>query len=180
MNNVVPFPGEGKNGAGSDGGGPEDPMLEQRVGRLEEKVDRIEGILVRLEPKILEVLQTVTNHSAQLSRLETTIATKDELHKVQVDTIEIKSGQLAAEEQLNGKIGEMDGRLSGKIGEMDGRLSGKLGAIDGRLSGIEGRIGSVEGRFNQVPTIWGMLGIVATLLIGMAGLIFTAGKFFHP
>lgn len=148
-------------------------MLEQRVGRLEEKVDRIENILLRLEPKILEVLQTVANHSLQFARLETNMATRDELHKVQLDTIEIKAGQLAVEERLNAKIGEMDGRLSGKIGEMDGRLSGKLGAIDGRLSGI-------EGRFNQVPTIWGMLGIVATLLIGIAGLMFTPGKFFHP
>jgi len=152
-----------------DGGGPEDPMLEQRVGRLEEKVDRIEGILLRLEPKIIEVLQTVTNHSLQLARLETNMATRDELHKVQVDVIEIKGDQRAAEERLNGKIGEMDGRLTGK-----------LGAIEGRLSGIEGRITTTEGRFNQVPTIWGMLGIVATLLIGMAGLMFTAGKFFHP
>ena len=144
-------------------------MLEQRVGRLEEKVDRIEGILVRLEPKIQEVLQTVTTQSGQLSRLETTMATKDELHKVQIDLTELKGSQAAFEERFNGKLGEMDGRLSGK-----------LGAIEGRLSGIEGRIGSVEGRFNQVPTIWGMLGIVATLLIGIAGLMFTAGKFFHP
>jgi hypothetical protein len=37
------------------GGGPEDPMLEQRVVRLEEKLDRIETILTRLEPKITEV-----------------------------------------------------------------------------------------------------------------------------
>ncbi len=155
-------------------------MLEQRVGRLEEKVDRIEGILLRLEPKILEVLQTVTNHSLQLARLETNMATRDELHKVQLDTIEIKAGQLAVEERLNAKIGEMDGRLSGRLGEIDGRLTGKLGAIDGRLAGIEGRITTTEGRFNQVPTIWGMLGVVATLLIGIAGLMFTAGKFFHP
>ena len=33
-------------------------MLEQRVGRLEEKVDRIEAIFMRLEPQISEVLRT--------------------------------------------------------------------------------------------------------------------------
>jgi hypothetical protein len=101
-------------------------MLEQRVGRLEEKVERIEAILVRLEPQIKEILLTGAKQA--------------DLNKVQLDIAEMK----------------------------------------GRLSGIEGRIGSVEGRFNQVPTIWGMLGIVATLLIGIAGLMFTAGKFFHP
>jgi len=169
-----------QGGKGTEGGGPEDPMLEQRVGKLEEKVDRIESILLRLEPKILEVLQTVTDHSRQLARLETNMATKEELHKVQVEVIEIKGDQRAAEERLNGKIAAMDERLNGKIGEMDGRLSGRLGAIDGRLSGIEGRITTTEGRFNQVPTIWGMLGVIATLLIGLAGLMFTAGKFLHP
>ncbi len=45
---------------------------------------------------------------------------------------------------------------------------------------MKGRLSGIEGRFNQVPTIWGMLGVVATLLIGIAGLMFTAGKFFHP
>ncbi len=60
QNNVFPLrPGEQKEGSDSgDGGGPEDPMLEQRVGRLEEKVDRIEAILTRLEPQISEVLRT--------------------------------------------------------------------------------------------------------------------------
>ena len=45
-------------GGAANGGGPEDPMLEQRVGRLEEKVDRIEAISMRLEPQISEVLRT--------------------------------------------------------------------------------------------------------------------------
>ena len=53
-----------------DGGGPEDPMLEQRVGRLEEKVDRIEAILVRLEPKITEVLQNTAKQSVDLNKLQ--------------------------------------------------------------------------------------------------------------
>lgn len=63
--------------------------------------------------------------------------------------------------------------ISAKIGSIDGRIDG----INGRLEGIDKRIGGVEGRFSQVPTIWGMLGILATLMLGMAGLIFTAGKY---
>jgi hypothetical protein len=145
MNNVFPLrPGEQKEGSDSgDGGGPEDPMVEQRIQRLEAGVSEIKSTLLKLDAKF--------------------------------DLLDAKfDGKLGEmDSRLSGKLGEMDGRLSGKIGEMDGRLTGKLGAIEGRLSGI-------EGRFNQVPTIWGMLGIVATLLIGIAGLMFTAGKFFHP
>ncbi len=52
MNNVVPFPGEprGKDGSG-DGGGPEDPMLEQRVARLEADMSEIKSTLVKLDAK---------------------------------------------------------------------------------------------------------------------------------
>src|SRR5208283_561594 len=79
-----------------DGGGPEDPMLEQRVGRLEEKVDRIETILTRLEPQIKEVLRTgakqaeLTKLQSDLIRFEAAAATKDDLHKVQLDLAEVK------------------------------------------------------------------------------------------
>jgi hypothetical protein len=98
MNNVFPLrPGEQKEGSDSDdGGGPEDPMLEQRVGRLEEKVDRIEAILMRLEPQISEVLRTgakqadLTKLQSDFIRFEAAAATKDDLHKVQLDLVEVK------------------------------------------------------------------------------------------
>jgi hypothetical protein len=54
------------------GGGPRDPegpMLEQRVGRLD-------NILERLEPKITEILLTG--------------AKQNELHKIQIDLAEVK------------------------------------------------------------------------------------------
>lgn len=85
-----------------DGGGPEDPMLEARVGRLEEKVDRVEAILTRLEPKISEVLQNTSKHSADLNKLqldfarfESSAATKDDLHKVQIDLARV-DGRVAS------------------------------------------------------------------------------------
>jgi hypothetical protein len=127
-------------GGAANGGGPEDPMLEQRVGRLEEKVDRIEAVVTRIDGMVTRILETGAKQSADILEIKATGAKQADLNKVQLDIAEMK----------------------------------------GRLSGIEGRIGSVEGRFNQVPTIWGMLGIVATLLIGIAGLMFTAGKLFHP
>jgi hypothetical protein len=52
------------------GDGPEDPMLEQRVARLEQ-------ILEKLEPKITEILLTGAKQS--------------DLHKVQTDLAEVKS-----------------------------------------------------------------------------------------
>lgn len=77
-------------------------MLEARVGRLEEKVDRIEAILVRLEPKISEVLQNTAKQSVDLNKLqldfarfESTAATKDDLHKVQIDLAKIE-GRVAS------------------------------------------------------------------------------------
>lgn len=125
--NVVPlFPDED-----GDGGGPEDPMLEARVGRLETDLAEIKSTLKDL-------------------RADVRVQEKD--------LTEIKF----------------------TLAKLDAKLDGKLGAIEGRLSGIEGRIGSVEGRFNQVPTIWNMFALIVTLLIGMAGLMFTAGKFLHP
>jgi hypothetical protein len=95
MNNVVPFPGESENRAGSDGGGPEDPMLEQRVGRLEEKVDGIEAILVRLEPQIKEILLAGAKQA--------------DINKLQSEVVEIKNRQPL----IDGRLAGIDGRLSG-------------------------------------------------------------------
>jgi hypothetical protein len=44
------------------GSGPEDPMLE-RIEKLETKTDRIEAILLRLEPKITELFLTCAKQS---------------------------------------------------------------------------------------------------------------------
>lgn len=121
-------------------------MFEQRVGKLEEKVDRIEVILTRLEPKIAEVLQTCAKQS--------------DLHKLQLDVVELKA-------------------TSAKQTDLT-KVQADIAEMKGRLSGIEGRIGSVEGRFNQIPTIWHLFVFNVTLLVGMAGLIYTAGKSLHP
>lgn len=129
----------------TSGGGPEDPMLEQRVTKLEEKVDRIEAILQRLEPKITEILQVC--------------ARKADLEKLQTEFVDLKATTAKQADLI--------------------RVQTDIAEIKGRLGGIESRIAGVEGRFTQVPTIWGMLGLIGTLLIGIAGLMFTAGKYFH-
>ena len=128
-------------------------MLEQRVARLEEQGGRIERILETLAPKITEIQ----------ARMAT-----------QADIAEIKR-EVAG---LNNRISVMDGRFEGINDRFDG-ISGRFDGINGRLEGIDKRIAGVEGRFSQVPTIWGMLGILATLLIGLTGIIFTVGKYLH-
>jgi hypothetical protein len=51
MSIVIQFPGAG----GGSGSGPEDPMLEERVSRLEEKFERIERVLQDMAPRIVEL-----------------------------------------------------------------------------------------------------------------------------
>jgi hypothetical protein len=82
----------------TSGGGPEDPMLEQRVAKLEEKVDRIEAILQRLEPKITEALLTnakqadLSKLQVQIVEFQATAARQADLQKLQVDIAEVKGG----------------------------------------------------------------------------------------
>lgn len=82
-------------------------MLEQRVGKLEEKVDRVEAILVRLEPKITEVLQTCAKQSDLLKlqldvvEIKATSAKQSDLHKAQADIAEMK-----------GRLGGVEARFS--------------------------------------------------------------------
>ncbi len=85
-------------------------MLEARVGKLEEKVDRIEAILTRLEPKIMEILQIGAKQSA-------------DLQKVQIDVVEIKSTS-AKQIDLN--------KLQADMAELKGRFSG----FDARFSAL--------------------------------------------
>ncbi len=121
-------------------------MLEQRFVRLEEKVDRIEATLLRIDAKVTEVLQTGAKQ-ADLTKLqrdficfEANAATKDDLHGLQADVIEIKNSQPL---------------------------------IDGRLTGIDGRLSGISDRFASLPTVWTMLGIVfTTWALGSGILIF--------
>ena len=52
--------------------------------------------------------------------------------------------------------------------------------IDGRIDGIEKRIDAVDKRFSMIPTTWQVISIIAMLLMGIAGIVFTAGRFLRP
>jgi hypothetical protein len=98
------------------GGGPEDPMIEQRVANLEATVGDIRTSGARIEAKL-------ERHEEALRRIEDAL-------KVLVDVRE------------------------------------KVAHIDGRLANI--------------PTFWQTLALMATLLIGLSGIIFSASRFLHP
>jgi hypothetical protein len=140
-NNVVSLrPGEQDIGRGfGDGGGPEDPMLEQRVGKLEEKVDRIEAILTRLEPKIMEILHTGAKQSADIVELKTSGAKQVDLTKLQADAAEIKN----------------------KLPVIDGRFTG----LDGRLSGLSDRIGSLPSVWTMLGIVFTTWALGSGILI---------------
>lgn len=117
MSRIVPF---AKSDIASTGGsGPEDPMLEPRVEKLEQDVGRITVILERLEPRIIE--------------LHARSASQTELSALRADFA---------------------------------RLDGKIDGIDKRLANI--------------PNTWQVISILAALLIGIAGIVFAAGKFLKP
>lgn len=83
MTKIIPFAT-----AGSMGGGPEDPMLEQRVEALEANVSRIKDVVERLEPKIVEIL--------------TAGAKQDSLHKTQLEVAELKGRLTGLAERIAG------------------------------------------------------------------------------
>jgi hypothetical protein len=59
-------------------------------------------------------------------------------------------------------------------------LGVKFAGLEGRMAGLEGRMAGIEGRLSQIPTVSQSIAILATLLIGMSGVLFTASRLFHP
>ena len=156
-----------------DGGGPEDPMLEQRVGRLEEKADRIEAAVLRIDGMVQKILETQTKQSADIHEIKATGAKQADLNKLQLEVSEIKttSAKQADLNKLQIEVAEFRASAA-KQADLT-RVQADIGEVKGRLTGI-------EGRFTQIPTIWHLFVFIVTVLVGMAGLMFTAGKFLHP
>lgn len=100
MGEVVPIKtGRGGNSDGPSGSGPEGPDLENRVSLIENRLERVEAILVRLEPKITEIaieLKQVPKFS-DYARLQSDIAeirgktaTQADLQSARIDLAEVK------------------------------------------------------------------------------------------
>jgi hypothetical protein len=68
--NVIPFPGESLP---PGGGGPEDPMLEPRVARLEDDVREMKSTLKSIESKLNSVAENVAEIKGKVAQAPTWI-----------------------------------------------------------------------------------------------------------
>ncbi len=48
------------------------------------------------------------------------------------------------------------------------------------LADLREKVAHIDGRLANIPTFWQTILLMATLLVGIAGLLFTASKVFHP
>jgi hypothetical protein len=70
VSNVVDFPGEGRL---IGGGGPEGPMLEQRVARLEEDMREVKLTLKSIESKLGSIAENVAEIKGKVAQSPTWI-----------------------------------------------------------------------------------------------------------
>ena len=66
------------------------------------------------------------------------------------------------------------------LADKDERLSNEIGKLTGRLGDISERLAHIDGRLANIPTTRQLLAILASLLIGIVGIIFAASRFLHP
>jgi hypothetical protein len=52
--------------------------------------------------------------------------------------------------------------------------------LNSKVAGLDGRMAGIEGRLSQIPNVWQTIALLATLLIGLSGIVFTASRFLHP
>jgi chromosome segregation ATPase len=45
---------------------------------------------------------------------------------------------------------------------------------------LRGKVAHIDGRLANIPTVWQTIAILASLLVGLSGIIFTASRFLHP
>jgi septal ring factor EnvC (AmiA/AmiB activator) len=69
MADVVEFPGERRPPAG--GSGPEDPMIEARVARLEEDIKDVKASLKSIETKLTSIAESIAEIKGKVSQSPT-------------------------------------------------------------------------------------------------------------
>ena len=138
MGKVLPFGISSGSMASGSGSGPEDPMLEPRV-------ERLERILASLEPKINEILLTGAKQ-ADLQKLELKVAEiaatgakQADLHKLQLD------------------VAEMKGRITG--------VEGRIGGVEAKISGLDSSVAKLPNVFTMLGLIVTTWGIGSAILV---------------
>jgi hypothetical protein len=82
MGDLIDWSDKFRGRGDESGGGPEDPMLEARVARLEDDMREVKGILSRLEPMIIELVHT-TARKSDIERIESRLSeTREEVKEM--------------------------------------------------------------------------------------------------
>ena len=55
-----------------------------------------------------------------------------------------------------------------------------VAAVKADVARVDGRLDGIDKRFAMIPTTWQTISIIAMLLLGISGIIFTAGRFLRP
>ena len=73
-------------------------------------------------------------------------------------------------------------RLEPRIIELHAKMAtqSELLALKADVLHMDEGVDGVDMRFAAIPTTWQIISILAVLLLGIAGIIFTAGRYFHP
>jgi hypothetical protein len=87
--------------------------------------------------------------------------------------------RVAALESAVGEIRGSVSRIENKLERHDEALRRIEDALK-VLSDLREKVAHIDGRLANIPTFWQTIALMATFLIGIAGLIFTASRFLHP
>ena len=131
--------------------------------RTEERLDRLEDQLSRLEAVVAELAEAQKRSEERLDRLEAVVAELAEAQKRTEERLDRVEGRLSGVED---RLDRMEGRLSGvedRLSRVEGRLDrveerldrveARLDRVENRLDGVENRLGRVEGRLDKVEEI---------------------------
>ena len=53
-------------------------------------------------------------------------------------------------------------------------------AVKADVAAVKSDVARIDGRLDGIPTTWQIISIIAMLLVGIAGIVFTAGRFLRP
>ena len=87
--------------------------------------------------------------------------------------------RVARLEQDVGRILSVLERLEPRIVELHARMAthADMGNLRAEVAKIDGRVEGMDKRLAAIPNTWQVISILAALLVGIAGIVFTAGKF---
>jgi len=159
----------------TEGGSPQGPSLDHRLGRLEDEVRDIKEIL---RTDVVPYLRQIGDMKADIAVIKATLphlATKEDVATCKTELIE-KIGKVEtdlgtrinkAETDLGEKIGRVEVELGAKIGKVEVELGARIGKVEADLGA---KISEVKGMVARTPTALQLAGFVVAIFVA-SGLI---------